>query len=156
MRPTPFILGVLLPLLPGCGDFKTSVDVRSYYAQVSSPGTSYAIRRTLGTVSGPVSIIQPGPEAGRSFAQDLVARGLTPEAFSASDLALAYGRANIFPVDKLTTGVYSTLDGKAHQVECSAGASSCTVDGKITGYSSTINVNFVGGSIYESNGYLEF
>jgi len=167
MRPLmPFAWSALALVLSGCGepglDLRTPSDAREYVRLCALGHDDLyceAMLPTLREVQGPVSVILPntGDEDRLRLLTDLLAaRGVTVAAFR-QDAALqaAFARANIFPVQRLTTGTHRTLDGKEHRVMCGpdAGMSegTCQMD-ELSGVNQLHHDPKAVGSIYATFG----
>lgn len=106
-------------------DLYQPVDAREYAQSCARSRTDVycaALLPTLAATKGPVTLIMPNmgdDERNAALKAVLADKGLTVEAFRKDEAAqAALARANIFPVDRLTTGEHRTLDGQPHQVRC--------------------------------------
>lgn len=88
----------------------------------------------------------------------LAEKGLSVEAFRKDEAAqAAFARANIFPVDRLTTGEHHTLDGRPHQVRCAQDGQgtpppvSCQID-SLVGWNQLQHLQSGNGSVYSTLG----
>lgn len=124
-------IGLVLPvLLSACVDLegldiRTPTDAKDFVwrcARSQVDVYSRALLPTVRNVSGPVSVLHANmgdTEIAALVEQLLKGRGMTLAQFRQSAAAQAeLARANIFPVAKLTTGEFATLDGVKHQVKC--------------------------------------
>lgn len=90
-----------------------------------------ALQPTVRTLGRDISVLTTNGDTTEAFMAYARARGLTLEQFLASPLRERYARANIFPVDRFTTGTFTALDGAAHTFVC-PDEWSCVMDGDIT------------------------
>ena len=90
-----------------------------------------ALQPTVRTLGRHISVLIRNGDATEDFEAYARDRGLTPEQFLTSPLREQYARANIFPVDRFTTGTFAALDGTAHTFVC-PDEWSCVMDGDIT------------------------
>lgn len=127
-------------------DVYTPVNARDYARSCARSQTDVyceAMLPTLAATQGSVSLIMPNTgddERAVLLARLLTEKGLTMEGFLRDESAkAAFARANIFPVDRLTTGRHKTLDGKTHQV-------SCTLKGQGTPQTEICQINELSGN----------
>lgn len=106
-------------------DLYDPVDARDYARSCARSQIDVyceAMLPTLAATTGPVALIMPNEGDTERTAQltDLLKeKGMTLQAFLRDEVAkAAFARANIFAVDRLTTGTHKTLDGRPHQVTC--------------------------------------
>lgn len=138
---TRYVLGwTLLALsLSACDlqglDLYSPVSARDYVRSCARSQTDVyceALLPTLAAVQGPVAVLAPNmgdDERTAHLVRLLAEKGLSTEAFLRDEAAkAAFARANIFALDRLTTGVHRTLDGRPHQVRCDPGQEVCHVD----------------------------
>ncbi|PTA67984.1 hypothetical protein [Deinococcus arcticus] len=106
-------------------DVYSPVSARDYVRSCARSATDVycrALLPTLAAVSGPVTVLAPNlgdDERAALLGRLLAEKGLSTEAFLRDEAAkAAFARANIFAVDRLTSGLHRTLDGQPHQVRC--------------------------------------
>lgn len=110
-----------------------------------------ALQPTVKTLSHDISILITNGDATEEFTAYAKAHGLTLDQFLTSPLREKYARANIFPVGRLTTGTFKSLDGTPHQFVCQDDYS-CTMDGK-AGLSQSMPAKRTG-TVYRTTGTI--
>lgn len=111
-------------------DIYTPADSHEYIAlcvQDFGPNCE-ALQPTVKTLSHDISILIGNSDATEEFTAYAKAHGLTLDQFLTSPLREKYARANIFPVGRLTTGTFKSLDGTPHQFVCQD-ERECVMDG---------------------------
>ena len=104
--------------------------------------------------SQPVTVLlvnRPDTETTELLRTALTKYNLTLDQFVGSALANSYAEANIFPVDDLDTGTYTSLDGKQHEIVCRMvdDIKGCTIDGSTWGFRNLSTFKPGTGNIYK-------
>lgn len=137
-RPLPILVLCGAALLSSCLkkslDIYTPADAHEYVdlcVQDVGPDCEALLPtvKTLVKTLGPeISVLINNGDFTERFTAYAQAHGLTLEGFLSSPLREKYARANIFPVGRLTTGTFRTLDGTPHTFVCQDDYT-CVMDG---------------------------